>query len=116
MNEGLVMVSYPTRPTSCPDASIWRVLFDGDLSDAEQTELSEHLTHCEACRERLESLSAEDEQYLKWKGRGHHGRLRREDSLVQLMDSLRRRSRIASEHMDPSDRDAVRLDFLQPSA
>jgi serine/threonine protein kinase/WD40 repeat protein len=110
----LMNFSRLPRPTACPDATIWRALLDGDVSDAEEAQLGEHLTNCEACRERLESSCAEGAQYLQWRRRSHPGRSGREEALVRLMDSLRRHSTNASEPVVPPERDTVRLDFLEP--
>jgi serine/threonine protein kinase len=102
---------------TCPDPAHLARLLEGELSEAEQTDLTEHLDGCARCQQAVQELAsggrtwAEVAAYLKHE----HARTEKEPALQQAVAELAGPARTDETQTEPGAGNDQALDFLAPS-
>ena len=95
----------------CPDATRWRQLLDGYLSEHDQEELNHHLEACARCQQTLDNLTASNQS---WADVARH--LGDAQSAVARASSPNTSTNpTVDPSLDPLDDNDANLGFLQPS-
>ncbi len=98
---------------ACPDPSRLKDLLDGNLPEAEQQELNQHLETCETCQRTLEGLVAGGESWSKAAWQLNETQATPEPALEEAMAGLK--GDRTETHFGDGHADGVSLDFLTPT-
>jgi formylglycine-generating enzyme required for sulfatase activity/serine/threonine protein kinase/tetratricopeptide (TPR) repeat protein len=102
---------------TCPDPAHLARLLEGELSEAEQSDLTEHLDSCARCQQAVQELAsggrtwAEVAAYLKHE----HSRTEKEPALQQAVAELAGPARTEETQTEPRGDNNDSLEFLAPS-
>jgi eukaryotic-like serine/threonine-protein kinase len=106
-----------SQTITCPDPAQLARLLEGELSEAEQTNLTEHLDGCARCQQAVQELAsggrtwAEVAAYLKHE----HSRTEKEPALQQAVAELAGPARTDETQTEPGRSNDDSLDFLTQS-
>jgi serine/threonine protein kinase/tetratricopeptide (TPR) repeat protein len=106
-----------SQTTACPDPAHLARLLEGELTESEQTELTEHLDSCARCQQAVQQLAsggktwAEVAAYLKHE----QSRTENEPALQQAVAELAGPARTDETQTEPRADHEDSLDFLAPS-
>lgn len=100
---------------NCPDASSWRELLEGAVSDAEQAELAQHLEGCETCRKTFEELAGGADVLADAQGKADEAGETPATVLRELMEKLKADAPRKTTAFGESTVDDISLDFLDSS-
>jgi anti-sigma factor RsiW len=106
-----------TQTISCPDPAHLARLLEGELSEAEQIELTQHLDRCAVCQRAVQELAsggrtwAEVAAYLKHE----HSSTEKEPALQQAVAELAGPPRTDQTQTEPGAANDDSLDFLAAS-
>jgi uncharacterized protein (TIGR03067 family) len=98
--------------TSCPDSALLRRLLNGDLEEAQQVELSNHLESCASCQQRMDDLAAGRDSWSDARQLSEH-RPAHDAELGRVMRQLKAQAGHRT-HAELEPDDEVPLHFLSP--